>query len=610
MGIFHFKKENLRLAYYKLKYLLSEISNSQFSSKYVLIVGNYLGFALVFASISICLLKAVELENYGSKILPELIAPVKLTKNGESAFDRLINNQLNKSDLCQKNLECKNNNEVEKSILNSALKNFANTNKDNEYIYKLIKENKFTAYPAVYRGYFFHHYSTILFSYREFKAGNYLNSFTNQYGFVALLPLFFLEGKPFYYYPLLALLLLSLSILMGAVLIKDRRLLIIYGILSLLVATTILVPGIRISPGFSIYRFIPLILVSLIIYTNNLKQFGLLKLFLITVLLMINSLQFNILLFLIYLISLSVFSFRQILGYIFTRISTLFIIIILIQSSIYFYFNLDLRFPLFSSVESNSGGALFTISILAFPLLMFLTKLKYSWQEAYAYVAYILLSSYALAFYKSAQHYSDFILIALPYIYLIIKNSSISFLAKILLPIYFCLIAFFMGFVNAPKISKNVDSSPSYYEYSNVGADLKFEIPNNIDYINAELSKIVKDNKIKNYYFISKDKVYIEMFNNKNMYPKNFDIFVNLNFVRTSKLLGSMKRNNIHYLIMDSDTQREYSADFVDSVGRKYIFDFERLAHLRLIERSKEIAEDLKPYLLHCTQRYCIYYVP
>ena len=604
--VFHFRKDKLFAFLKNISTYTWKLSLYLSCSKYITGFSKYVGYLLIVLSILILSLKAIELSSYGAKILPELIAPLELSKRGEEVFKRFLIGDLNESDLCHIKNICSNNHDVMNSINNQILANFLKEDINNTEIKNGLLQNQLIGFPSTYRGYYFHHYSTIIYSYRELKVGNWLSALTNQYGLASIFPLFILENRPFYYYSLASLIILIILFTFSSILIREPIYLIIYGALLLLIALTTYVEGVRHAPGFSIFRLIPTIFVLSLLYVNNLKKLSWIKLIILLIFLVLNSLQFNILIFLIYLISL--FTLINITrNLIFERVSITIFIVILFQSIIYYYVNNELEIPLFSSLQNTNTFKIRSISILIFPILMLFLKLVYSWKEIFTYISFILLSSYTIFSYGSAQHYSNFLILSLPMIFLMIKNAKLPLIIKYLFPIYFYFLAFNMGYISLPINSNNSKFNSNYYEYLPIGKDLKFEIPNKVEIINLELQGLLKKYNVNDYYFISKDKLYIDMYNNKNTYPQNYDIFLHLNFIKSSRLIKSMKKNKIEFLIIDSPDQQNFTASYITAVGKANSSKYENLEYLKLLTRMNEITTDFLPFLLSCSQRYCVF---
>lgn len=605
--IFHFRKPRLVHFYASLSRGFWKLSERLSSIPSFTKISWYFGYLLIGLSLLVFGLKAFELQSHGAKILPELIAPVKLSDAGSLAWERIQANTLSADDLCQKNLNCKNNQEVANSINTMFLANFLQEKTRNSAVQRALLDNQLIGFPSAYRGYFLHHYSTILFSYRELKAGNWLSAITSQYGLVSILPMVFLESYPFYYYPLISMFILMIAVVCASIWIRDSRNLIIFGLLILLVALTVLVPGIRIAPGFSIYRLLPTLFITVLIYKSNLNPLHWVPWLGFIVALAINSLQFNLLIYLAYLASLSIFEVKKIQQLIFNRISLAFIAVILIQSLLYYYANLDLRFPLFSSVEEKRKAIGFGFFLMLFPALLLFSRLRYTWQEIFPYVAYAFLASYTIVFIGSPQHYSNFLLVSLPFIYLLIKNSQIPLLAKFLLPFFFYGVALNMGYLSYPHKADKSSIDSDYYQYIPIGKELRFELPNTIDALNLELVSLLKKYQVHNFYFLSKDKIFIELYTGNNIYPLNFDIFTHLHFIKTNRLIKSMKNKEIEFLVMDSPLQQKLTRNYIESAGTVYTLESEKKSYFRLLDRAGELTKDLQPSLLLCSYRYCLY---
>lgn len=605
--VFHFRKPRLIQFYTLASASLWKYSAQLQALPCYCSISRFLGYSFIALGLLILGLKALELQSYGTKILPELVAPVTLSDAGSKALERIQTNTLSADDRCQKELTCKNNQEVANSINTMFLADFLQVKRDDHGVQQGLLDNQLIGFPSAYRGYYVHHYSTILFSYRELKAGNWLSALTNQYGLVSILPLALLEGSPFYYYPLSSILVLMLAVVCASVWIRDPSHLMIFGLLIVLVAFTLLVPGIRIAPGFSIYRLLPTLFITVLLYKNNLNPLHWAAWLGLIVALAINSLQFNLLIYLIYLGSLAIFEVKQIKQFLFNRISLTFVAVIFIQALLYYYVNLDLRFPLFSSVETHRNAIGFGFILMLFPAVLLCSKLRYTWQEIFAYLAYAFLASYTIVFIGSPQHYSNFLLVSLPFVYVLIKNAQIPLLAKFFFPFFFYGIALNMGYFSFPHKTDQSALISNYYKYKPIGKELKFALPNNIDALHAELVDLLKKQQVRDFYFLSKDKIYIEMYNGKNLLPINYDVFAHLNFVKSSRLIKSMKNKQTDFLVMDSPWQQQVTRAYLESAGPVFTLPAEQKAYLRLLDRAGEMTKDFEPFLVACSQRYCLY---
>jgi hypothetical protein len=264
---------------------------------------------------------------------------------------------------------------------------------------------------------------------------------------------------------------------------------------------------------------------------------------------------------------------------------------------------------LFASIQNSQALESSAFYILVFPIIMLFSKLAYSWKEIFTYISFILFSTYTIFFNGSAQHYSNFLLLSLPMIFFMIKNANMPLLIKFLMPLYFYFFALNMSYISLPVNSNNSAMSSNYYEYLPIGKDLSFEIPHKVEIINLELQGLLKKYNVNEYYFISKDKLYIEMYNNRNTYPLNFDIFLHLQLIKSSRLIKSMKKNKIEFLIIDSPEQQNFTASYITIAGKSNPTKYETLEYLKLLTRMNEITTDFLPFLLSCSQRYCIFRV-
>jgi hypothetical protein len=142
----------------------------------------------------------------------------------------------------------------------------------------------------------------------------------------------------------------------------------------------------------------------------------------------------------------------------------------------------------------------------------------------FAYLVYGFCATYAISFPGSPQHYVGFISMASIGIYILLKNLPRSKLVVILSVGILFFPAYYYGYMGIGK--KYINPKSDLFEYTNkVGASLYFNTAVEIQKISNAYDEIVfKYKDLGKIYLISKDKNFIEMYTNKNLDPKVYDI--------------------------------------------------------------------------------------
>lgn len=599
----------------------------------LLILKNNKNIFLFFLSIIFCIIgtKALELYQSNSYIDNEFIAPIQLSKSGNKLAIDLIPNSISerKSASSENN---GNNQELASKVLGPQTR----AEVENRKFIKLsedpiktaewmLQNNILIDATAAFRGQFFHHYSTILQPLRELEAGNYAYGLTSQYGLVTLLPLLVLNGLPFTYYGLISLFLL---LIFGVFLIFNNRystqkLLIITALISV-IALTIDIPAIRLSPGFTYLRYFPLL--SLIYLAN--RQLSTTNFVLVAIVgaifALLNSIQFNL-----------IFLFATFIGYSFIRIvykeqsdikiyclPAAVLGITCLQLLLFMQQSNSFTVSLFSSVGDGLRSTSYTVAILFLPIaiklilainLQTLIAIKdgkfqsfsFTKSEILVFIFYPLCATYAISFAGSPQHFSGFMVLASYSIYIIfvsnikgLQRTAIALLLLLAVPYYY-------GFV---KISQPfVNNSSEIFEYQNVGKTLVFKTALNIDQVSKDYDDITKDYvKQGQIYFLSRDKIFIETQKNANLNPKIYDIYLSLFNQDPEIIIDRLKKDNVKYLVLNSNEQMALTQNLVDVFSAE-IGPLEMKAHNRILKNLDLLSHQLRDNVLRCNMRYCIY---
>jgi hypothetical protein len=199
-----------------------------------------------------------------------------------------------------------------------------------------------------------------------------------------------------------------------------------------------------------------------------------------------------------------------------------------------------------------------------------------------------------------------FIAMAFIAIYIFLKDSLNSRFAAIVLVILLLFPAFHFKYFDLGKRPKQTLSD--LYVYSDViGAQLNFRTALNVGSLSETyyiLSK--KYESAGKIFFISKDKIFIELFNDKNIEPKVYDVFTNFINIDSASAISKLKEGGADYVVMDNENLLNYSMQVIKmsegTVGKE-----ERAAYIRIMNNMQDLSKHLEKNLLECNSRYCIY---
>lgn len=581
---------------------------------------SYILIAAIFALI--LGLKLIELVKSGPVIENELIAPESLSKKGQQALDIALASC--KPDGLSQNPLIGSLSESDRRAIESTQRLFCNipatdANKKSEQ--EWIKKQSYIAEDvAAWRGRFIHHYSTILFPYRQIMAGQFTYAFTSQYGFISLIPLLLVSHVPFVLYGAFGLLLL---LLLGQYFLYKHRqssneVLMIGGIL-ILIALVTYVPAIRLAPGFAVMRYLPL--VFLIILANlQLTRTHYWHLGLALVLALLNSLQFNILFVAIALASylLAAINQRKWNGVKLYLLPVLVLCVAVLQGALYALQANAFTPSLFSSVGEGKRSLVHIIEIFLFPVLCMIAsyvpalnggntkKLSFDSHEVLALVSYGLCATYALSFLGSPQHYAGFLVMASISIFVLMKKYCHT---KLMIAVALGLLLVVPTHYRYFSLGKKVFLSQSQlFEYKNeLGFPIYFKTSLEIEALSKYYDEITKTFQSKGkIYFISKDKAFIEMFTGKNIEPEIYDIFANYEHTNLQLALKKFREDQVSYLVLDSELQRLYSKRqshyFKNEIGSNEINSINRL-----FKNINDLDYFMINNIINCNIRYCIY---
>jgi hypothetical protein len=567
---------------------------------------------------------------YGSNIFieNELLAPVHLSQSGQNLLGSLTSpaNIVGSEQSTKSSKQ----NVVESAQVDARVirenKEFITASKNSAETKSWLFNNSILIdRTAAFRGKFFHHYSTILYPLREIREGHLTYGLTSQYGLITLLPLMVTNHPPFIYYGLLSL---SLLLAAGVFLIIWNRALprkmVIIATLIAVIALTIDIPAIRLSPGFTYLRYFPL--VALLFVANLQLSKASVKVFFVVGLLLsiLNSVQFN-LLFLI----ISISSYLYIL---FVQKSPLSIKILLLPLAVFIvsciqvilYFQQSNSFTpnLFSSVGEGGRSTIYSVAVLLMLIMIKLLSsvslknilsdgplrfqgLRFENPEILAFVSYALCATYAISFAGSPQHFSGFMVMASYSVYVVFMTNVRGVLKTTITIILIFSIPYSFGFL---KLSQPFEKNNSKeYNYYQIGRDLVFNSALNLEALSRDFDAITRDYASKgSIYFLSRDKVFIETYKDINLSPRIYDVYLNLYSLTPKSAIFNLKKDNAKYLVLDSAKQREHTRNLVNIFGNS-ANPSEVMAHKVLLNNLDSLSDALKSKVLACNNRYCIY---
>ena len=586
---------------------------------------DYSGFVYILVSIifTLCVgVKFFNLANSGPIIPNELIKPIDLSPLGKQVFTDLVEGRASSIEglNCDESRSCSSDLELINSRIMYSNKFLLNNFSNSKNITDWVKHNSILVNEtAAWRGRYIHHYSTILFPLREIRNGKISYAFTSQYGLVSLLPLLFIKNLPFIYYGLISL--VSLLVFGLYVLYKNKNIttnfLLIGSLLSLLILCTN-IDALRLSPGFAYFRYLPLAILlyqfSIQIEDHSMKNY-----IFWMVLGVLNSTQFNILFIVITLIWFLLTSIKRkkIHSFITLKMTFVVAVIVAIQLALFLYQKNSFTPELFSSVGEAPFSFGYTLKILLLPIALLAVTIAFgvwNWkvekfnndQIILACVIYGLCATYAMSFPKSPQHYVGFILMAFFGIYILLKNSSFSIITTI------CSIAILFSTPYYYKYlrfnHKYIEAKSDFYEYKNkLGASIYFLTAIDVKEVSSEydqlISKYEDSGKI---YFISKDKIFIEMAQDKNIDPKVYDVYTNYLGVTPDIALEKLRNDGVTYVVLDNFYLTEYIIA-MNKLFRIYLGNHEYLSHEKILLNIRALSRDKRIQILECTQSYCIY---
>ena len=566
--------------------------------------------------------KAIHLANSGSVIQNELIGPTSLSPIGvigAQALSQSNNKELNAlvrslsqsgaSETEQINAKILKESELYISSM-SVSTNQALNFKENPYLVDEV---------AKWRGRYIHHYSTVLFPVREIQAGNLGYLVTGQYGMIGLLPILLIKNSPFIVYGLMSL--ISLLVVGLYILYKNRNsfyVLSFAGAILCLIASATSIEALRLNPGFAFFRYAPIVGL-LFLFLEQLRGKSKYSYWFWVLLGALNSVQFNILFLIICIcyygaISIKTKSLKKlwILKYPISIFG-----IVICQSLLIWSQKNALSPPIFSSVGDAPIMLGYSLWILAFPITLFLVKILFERVPVFikepfpdecifAYLVYGFCATYAISFPGSPQHYVGFILMASIGIYILLKDLPKSKLVAMLSIGFLFLPAYYYGYLGIGK--KYINPRSDLFEYINkVGASLSFNTAVEISKISKSYDEIIfKYKDLGRIYFISKDKNLIEMYIDKNLEPKIYDVYTNFLDISADSVLTSLKADGVNYVVLQNSALIEFS----EAVNKALNTDANRSEfekHQRILKNMGVLSKNLKSNLLECNSRYCIY---
>lgn len=551
----------------------------------------------------------------------ELFAPLSLTSKGSLVLAALASpSSIDvEADICITKQCAFSNRKVDLNIAhenNQLIETSRSPSETKEWILKnQIMADKIQAF----RGKFLHHYSSVLYPYHEFRDGNYAPSFYSQYGLISVIPLIFMTNTAFTYYGIIGLVLV---LLIGTLLIylnrgSSKNCAIIALILSVVALTTD-VGAIRISSGFSAIRYMPFIAIFYLFARALYKSHNLFSLIICAFLAAINSIQFNMLSIAIVVSAygyIYLFKNPRIDSKIF-RLPAVVLGITIVQVATYYFHRNSFTPPLFSSVGEGGSSALYTLSILLFPLILkmsnyiqgrniHLNEINYTNEEILGFIGFGLSATYAISFPNSPQHYSGFILMASCAIYIILKNNLNTIFKSILILSLFLYIPYHYRYLN---IGQHINFEKSvYFDYKNdLGDTINFKTAMEIGSLSKNYDDVLSKANGKKTFFISKDKIYIEAYKGKNLLPKVYDVFTNYVNIDAVSSLKKMRDDGVDYVVLDNSQLRYYSAKILD-IFQPSIGEVEYDLHKKILENINSLASMLDNELVYCNSRYCLY---
>lgn len=580
----------------------------------------YVLIALIFALI--LGLKTIELIKSGSIIESELIAPESLSPKGRSALDIALSSC--NSNALSENPLIASLQDVDRRAIENTHHLFCNVDandEDKKSLQDWIRKQSYIAEDAAaWRGRFIHHYSTILFPYRQIMAGEFTYAFTSQYGFISLIPLLLVKHVPFVLYGALGLVLL---LLLGQYFLHKHRhssndVLMIGGIL-ILIALVTYVPAVRLAPGFAVIRYLPLVFL-IALADMQLARARNWYIGIALLLALLNSLQFNILFVAIcstaYLLSAILQKKWNGLKIYWLPVAVMFIAML---QGIFYQMQANAFTPsLFSSVGEGKRSLMHMMEIFSFPAVCMITsyipafssgnrrKLSFDSHEILALVSYGLCATYALSFLGSPQHYAGFLVMASFSIFVLMKKYCNTKIMIVLALGLLLVVPIHYRYVSLGK--KVFVSQSQLFEYKNeLGSPTFFKTALEIGVLSSDYDEITKPFLAKGkIYFISKDKAFIETFSGKNIQPVIYDIFANFEQTYSTTALKKFQEDRVSYIVLDNPNRRRYSNSqtgyFKNEIGGNEVNSLNKI-----FKNINQISDLYK--IIKCNNSYCIYHI-
>lgn len=579
---------------------------------------NFCIFIGILFSLLVCL-KAILLDGSGTVISSELVAPVDLSARGKEAIQAIIKNEKENNSECMALQNCRADVEaMNKRVFEDNLRYANSGSKSDNLTSRLIKDSLLIEADATWRGRYLHHYSTILFPYRQVKSGDISYLFTSQYGLVSLLPLFLMDHTSFTMYGVIGF--ISLLVFGLCVLFKSRgsfKKIIYAGSILFLIILSSDVGALRLSPGFAFFRYLP-ITILIYLYAHQLRPGEKVRYLLWSSLALLSAMQFNILLILICFVTFCINSaVKRRLQDLSTLRMPLCVLAIVIFQALLLYFQVNSFTPqIFSSVGEVIISRSYSFKLLMLPVILVLLytlssknlisiERVASDELVYAYVALGLCATYAISFPRSPQHYAGFLLMAFFAIYIILYKLISSKTITVIAIAFLFYPAQHYLYLN---LTRSNDVMSNFYEFKNqLGSPIYFTTALKIERLNSDYDDIVQPyidtGKI---YFISQDKIFIEALKGKNLDPQVYDIYTNLTNITPELALAKLKHEGASYLVLQIPELISYRKRLQGSIKGDFSRE-ELVQHSKILANIESLSDALQKNLLRCNERYCIY---
>lgn len=571
---------------------------------------------LLLFAIVILISKSFYLAKSNNIIGIELISPSLLTERGYDIQNSIKNNgkllhiPCNTAEKCEKKTE-----EFDSTYLKN-IQDFLQTNPSIDAIDWVVENNLSTNVLAEYRGFYLHHYQTILFPLRELKAGSYSTILASQYGFASLIPAILIGNNSFVWYPTLSMALLIAFISTIFFLKRDDSKSLTFAGICLLIALCENMGAMKLSPGFSIYRFVPTWLLIYLSYKSLINEKLKHSFFMGLALALINSLQMNLLVVIINMLTALFLKIRKYKVNNSDIITQSICLALAFQYIAYLISSDDFSQRLFSSLEEGRKNYLYIELIFLFPFAIFMAK-KFIFKknespvDIFCYFSYLGMSTYAISFPGSPQHFCSFIIMAsFPIYFLATGVTKNKFLGIIFLTPLF-LTAYHYSYFNLPK--RLEINTPTFFENKEFGSELTFTTPSNIDLIYKQYKELTNpyspDDGVLN---LTSDSKYFAAVSGKNPPQKNYDLYIYTPKLNINSLAFKEKlvKNRIKFIAIYSPLFLNNLHNYLKyklSVTTEPSFQSELKFHLSTIEEQISLSSNKLYNLKTCNDRYCVY---